>query len=395
MERNVRKTMKFFFPMHIGCGNRGCEGIIRGTINILKPDKNNVYLLEMNENELVNDNKLNISNIANLRVRDKNSMMIKIMHKFKLCEEKYCINPYKAFLNLVDNESVVFFSGGDLYCYEDTVKQNFYIQKYLNKKKIDTILWGASLEKKHLTKNVVEQMKNFRFIICRESLSIENLESVNIKENVFLVPDPAFSLEPIETQLPSCFNNSKVIGINISSMVNEGRTDLNTKFGRNIINLIKYILATTDDNILLIPHVIWSRQDDQIIIQELMNRISCSERVSMLSIHNLNYLEIRYIIGHCRLFIGARTHSVVSAYAMHVPTLALGYSIKARGIAKDLNINSNLIYDTKNIQNDYELCDYFSYLVQNELQISRDLEKKMVNYVKASYNSYKILKKYL
>lgn len=386
--------MDFFFPMHVGCGNRGCEGIIRGTINILKPEKSNVYLLEMNEKELINDNKLNISDIANLHVRDKNSLVIKIMHKLRLCEKKYYINPYKAFFNLTDNQSVVFFSGGDLYCYDDTVKQNYYIQKYLNKKNIDTVLWGASIEKKQLTRNVVEQMKNFKFIICRESLSIENLESANIKENVFLVPDPAFSLEPIVTKLPSCFNDRKVIGINISNMVNGGGTDLNTKFGRNIINLIEYILATTNDNILLIPHVIWSRQDDQIIIQELMNKISCSERVSTLSIHNLGYLEIRYIIGHCRLFIGARTHSVVSAYAMHIPTLALGYSIKARGIAKDLNINSNLVFDTRNILNDYELCDHFSYLVQNELQISRGLEKEMVDYVKTSYDSYEILKQY-
>ena len=36
------------------------------------------------------------------------------------------------------------------------------------------------------------------------------------------------------------------------------------------------------------------------------------------------------------MFIGARTHATIAAYSSCVPTLVVGYSIKARGIAKDL-----------------------------------------------------------
>ena len=42
------------------------------------------------------------------------------------------------------------------------------------------------------------------------------------------------------------------------------------------------------------------------------------------------------MISQCRFFIGSRTHSVIAAYSSGVPTLALGYSIKSKGIAQDI-----------------------------------------------------------
>ena len=32
--------MKFYFPIHLDAGNRGCEGIAKGTALLLKEDKN-------------------------------------------------------------------------------------------------------------------------------------------------------------------------------------------------------------------------------------------------------------------------------------------------------------------------------------------------------------------
>ena len=41
-------------------------------------------------------------------------------------------------------------------------------------------------------------------------------------------------------------------------------------------------------------------------------------------------------IARMRFFIGARTHATIAAYSNCVPTLVLGYSVKSKGIAKDL-----------------------------------------------------------
>ena len=47
-------------------------------------------------------------------------------------------------------------------------------------------------------------------------------------------------------------------------------------------------------------------------------------------------LRDRGYIARMRLFVGARTHATIAAYSSAVPTLTIGYSVKARGIARDL-----------------------------------------------------------
>ena len=60
-------------------------------------------------------------------------------------------------------------------------------------------------------------------------------------------------------------------------------------------------------------------------------------------------------ISKCRFFLGARTHAMISAYSVCVPSIALGYSIKSKGISKDLKMP------------DYTLIDYRNLKKQNEL----------------------------
>ena len=45
---------------------------------------------------------------------------------------------------------------------------------------------------------------------------------------------------------------------------------------------------------------------------------------------------MKYAISKCRYFIGARTHSTIAALSSEIPTLSIGYSIKARGINEDI-----------------------------------------------------------
>ncbi len=49
-----------------------------------------------------------------------------------------------------------------------------------------------------------------------------------------------------------------------------------------------------------------------------------------------NASETKWIISKMRLFAGARTHSTIAALSSYVPTLSFAYSIKAKGINKDV-----------------------------------------------------------
>ena len=107
-------------------------------------------------------------------------------------------------------------------------------------------------------------------------------------------------------------------------------------------------------------------------------RYNNSQRISVLNIDDLNYCQIRYIISKCRFFIGARTHAVISAYSTCVPTIALGYSIKSRGIAKDLNIDNDFVVNSKEIVN---LAERLKKLVLNEHNIKKNMEEVMPSYI--------------
>jgi polysaccharide pyruvyl transferase WcaK-like protein len=45
---------------------------------------------------------------------------------------------------------------------------------------------------------------------------------------------------------------------------------------------------------------------------------------------------MKWIIAQCSVFAGARTHSTIAALSSGVPTLSIGYSLKARGINRDI-----------------------------------------------------------
>lgn len=385
MKKNEKKV---FFPMHIGSGNRGCAGISEGIIKTLNLKKENTYLLEMNEEELIQDSKFGLSNIAILkkRVPLENNLVLystyRILNKLKFPLLWFKTYPYHKFLNLIKEEDVVFFTGGDLFCYPDMAKINCYIQNKMAKKNVTTFLWGASIEEKLITKNMIRTFKSFDGIIVRESISKKTLEKIGIN-NVSCYPDPAFSLDPVVIELPQKLLKKKLIGINLSDFVGQN-IKLDSIFGKNIINLFNYILKYTNYTIVLIPHVLWEDQDDRNVCK-MIEEYFKNDRIVYMNTENYNYLQIRYFISKCDLFIGARTHSVISAYSTCVPAIALGYSVKSHGIAKDLGLDKKLVVDYRNLVTEYELLDSFKYLVKNKVEIADNLNKIMPEYRKKSF----------
>lgn len=124
-----------------------------------------------------------------------------------------------------------------------------------------------------------------------------------------------------------------MLGLNISPMIvdNEKTPGITMQ---NYKALISHILETTDLHIALIPHVVWESNDDRKPIRQLYEAFASTGRV--IELPDGSAPELKGYISRCEMFIGARTHATIAAYSSCVPTLVVGYSIKARGIAKDL-----------------------------------------------------------
>lgn len=378
--------MKYFFPTHCDCGNRGCEAILKATALLLDIDKDSIVALS---NDVAADKQLHIDTYASLESPHSRTTFENIILKIKnrLVHDSYlkrCLiynYRYGKFLSQVTYDDIVMSTGGDMFCYDDN--EAVYTSSVVQDRGIMTILWGCSVGEKNLTPNKLIVLKHFDMIYVRESLSRDALLAAGLK-NVVLYPDPAFILKPEPFALPEWLIEGNTLGINISNYV-LGGFSLDTEFARELLSLIDFVLANTNMNIMLVPHVLWKDQDDTIVSKLISDHYIPSNRVYTLNTYELGYCQIRYAISKCRFFIGARTHSVISAYSTYVPTIALGYSIKAKGIAQDLGLPIETIVDSKSAIKKDMLIQSFQYLQNNEMMLKMHLDKVMPDYVQSVY----------
>lgn len=393
---NRKKQGTLFLPFNLGSGNRGCEGIIEGIFAILG-EEFHYKLLDIDEKEKRRDILWGINQFAEIYVKsdlDEFELIPKYVHKILrrmgFGKKFYKILPYLHFVKSATDKDIILFTGGDLFCYDAMAELNSNLHRAIKKRNLKTILYGCSISKEFLYDSVVNQLKNFDLIVCRESISIENLRESGITKNVLYCPDPAFVLEPRKCSLMKCFDK-KVIGINLSNLVGFNYT-MDSMYAKNIEKLIKYIIQNTEYYILLIPHVVWKDQDDREICCYFNKKFSATKRISILDINGLSYTQIRYVISNCSMFIGARTHSVISAYSTSVPTLALGYSVKSRGIARDLGIEEKFVLDCKHLTEENEMTDRFKILLEKKEVLHKHLLDRLPEYKKHSFDGNLFIK---
>ena len=371
--------MKYYFPIHSNGGNRGCEAIAKGTALILKEKKENLIGL-CTDMEL--DHRLRLDEYVTLQPKRKRNLSFHIENKLYKClvhnewKRKSFVYRYEyaPFLSQMQKGDVMLSTGGDMMCYNEN--EVIYTVNHLYKRGIHSILWGCSIGENNLTPRKLDALKHFSLIYARESITKEVLANHGLN-NVFVYPDPAFLLEPIYCELPDCFTKGKVIGINLSNYV-MGGFDLNSVFAKEVDQLFANILQLNDFQVLLIPHVMWKNQDDRIISNLVAEKYK-SKRIHVLDSDKLNYCQIRYVISQCVCFIGARTHAVISAYSTSTPAIAIGYSIKSRGIAKDIGMPEETIVDSTNISKN-KLLDAFHFSLSEAENIRKHLQDTMNGY---------------
>lgn len=386
------RNINTFLPMNCGSGNRGCEAIARGTSEILSLDKGKTFLYDFNDKEMALDLKLGLDSIGELKYYASSTFYSlaerafhKAMNKVGITNFRSNIYPYSTLIKELEPDDLILLTGGDLYCYEYHLRKNTqFVMSLKKQKKGKIVLWGATIEPSLLNQESVEGLKALDKITVRESLSYEALINLGINKNVEQYSDPAFVLKPLEVELPESFMKSGVVGINVSNLVNGG-FELNTEFSRNLIRLIEYILKFTDMQIMFIPHVTWKGQDDRIISNAIAKMFEESKRVHVLKMDAMSYQEIRYVISKCKFFLGGRTHSMISAYSTCVPSIALGYSIKSKGIARDLSLPEELVINCKKLTSDTDLLRAFEFLVENESEVRNTLSNRMGEYIQSSY----------
>ena len=193
-----------------------------------------------------------------------------------------------------------------------------------------------------------------------------------------MIPDTAFKLSTIQNPLPNGFIEKNTVGINISPLISQYETKPGITRA-NYEHLIETILSETTMNIALIPHVVWRHNDDRIPLNHLYQKYKGTQRVVMIEDHNA--MILKGYISRCRFLIAARTHASIAGYSTGVPTLVVGYSVKAKGIATDLfGTETNYVIPVDQFKSINDLSDTFEWLMKSEKQIINRYQEHLSAY---------------
>lgn len=165
--------------------------------------------------------------------------------------------------------------------------------------------------------------------------------------------DVAFGMEPrprrggIDARLTAWFDERdqgpgpEVIGLNVSGLVWSSRERAKgygfvLDYRTLILELSRWFLANTDVRIALVPHVVpepGHYESDPGANADLLQELGIAAEGRVLALAPpYGPAEIKAEIARCDWFHGTRMHATIAALATGVPTSAVAYSPKFRGI---------------------------------------------------------------
>jgi polysaccharide pyruvyl transferase WcaK-like protein len=373
---------KFLLYGHGGSYNHGAEAIVKCTIRRLREKYPNAYII-LSSNFPEQDREFGV-NTDEIIGPD---MAAWTAEKSAPSEQKETLARamYADALASVTPDTTLLSVGGDNFCYPNWHRLAVFQQEAVQKN-AKSILWGCSVEPSALTPEMADVLGSYTHILARESRTYNMLRKHGINTALQLLPDPAFLLEPKPVELPDGFETEKIVGINISPLVIR-KEYIPGIVKENFLNLINFILAETDMNVMLIPHVTMPMDNDYSALVELGQSLPSSfhSRV-LLAGEKHSVAELKSLVSKCRLLVCARTHASIAAYSSGVPALVIGYSVKSKGIAEDLGLNE-FVLDIAEIKSPYFVRDMFKYLNARTDEVKSNLNEKLPPYM-AQINNY-------
>lgn len=363
--------------------NHGCEAITRTTVKLLEPICEKIYCSTTNlsyEKELpsycewVEYSYYRKPTLVNRVISKAERVLLKTN---KYAESK----PWLKNMDEVFDESQLALSvGGDNYC-NGSYEWLYSVHDSAVQRGLKTVLWGASIDESSLkNQKMREDFLKFDLLCMRESVSQKI--ALQFHPNVKLYPDPAFLLDSIQLSWPGYAEDNvpEFIGFNASptTIACEQKPGL---LMENYDCALADILENTNYHVALIPHVIYHQKyGDYEVLKQLYEKYKETKRVVLIGDNNCSVLK--GYIGRCKVFVTARTHASIAAYSLCVPTLVLGYSSKARGIAADLfGTEEHYVLPVQSIRENEELKHGVQWLLHNEQKIRQHLQSVMPDYI--------------
>ena len=384
--------------------NRGCEAILRGTTAILRDQFGECRFIS---NYFPTPGSHDEKNEIDPAVIHRPFPILK-RYSLAWIEEqisrKVFRQPYNSrqvsqvFHRSLREAEVVLMLGGDNFSLDypngDT---HFKICRMAVEANVPLVIWGASVGP--FTKDpayeewAAKELAKMDLICARETATVEYLDSIGVTKNVILTADPSFLLQPVASGLPVEIEKALqegCIGLNLSPLlsryvkINDSVSSL-TAWMAVAVEIVQNLLQDVPMPILLIPHVTsedgYTGRDDYLFLKSLAESLNEPQRVFLLG-PDLNAAQLKWVISRVRAFAGARTHSTLAAISTCVPTICIGYSMKATGIARDVYNHLDWLIPGQDLVEDRTILkDRFITLLSQEAEIRDHLEHKKAEFV--------------
>ncbi|MCI3927150.1 polysaccharide pyruvyl transferase family protein [Paenibacillus sp. TRM 82003] len=185
-------------------------------------------------------------------------------------------------------------------------------------------------------------------IYVREMISLKWLEEMGIKRSVEVVPDSAFCMDMEPSERADAIL-SEVRGKHVGPIVGLTVRDWNfpevgdsdhyrLKYVKSVSETILFLEQTYGAKVLLMPQVLGPNpfNDDRNISREIL-KFSGAKYAELLD-YDLPPRQLKYLYSGVDMFIGTRMHSNIFALSSCVPTVAINYEHKTRGIMEMLGL---------------------------------------------------------
>lgn len=372
--------MNIMMFAHSGSLNRGCEAIVRSTVSLLKQRTSEAKLYLASDHPETDRGIPGLDGLfdgspRNLARYSKDwfvaSMRVKMFQ-----DESYALRKiHHNIISRIKDMDICLSIGGDNYCYGE--QPGWYeINRRIKTEGKMLVLWGCSIGEEDMSPRKLEDLKLFDLILTRETLTYEMLRGKGLT-SVRLVADPAFTMEAEWLELPAGWQEGNTIGLNYSPLVQKR----NPESKDAVVRLIHHIIEMTDMTIALTPHVFDEGNNDYEILNDFYQMFKHTQRIVLLP-EKLSATQYKGYIARMRMFIGARTHATIAAYSNFIPTLVLGYSVKSKGIAKDLFGEEKLVLGIQELSDYEKLIGAFHEMLRDEKQLVKQLKNvipEMIN----------------
>lgn len=405
--------LKFFIPEIIPSLNKGEAAIFKGIVKTLDcVGDNEIYLLSVHPE--IDGPRYDIDNVKIITgdtlitpaLYNNNKIYLGLSHIRATIKHVFFFLLYKILrskaLNIMKGSLWKTYAKSDVIIVgHDGSFSYFHLTLILFCKAIGKpiVVYGASMlpwiKSNPIIRSLVKFcLKKADLVTLREELSKQQLVEIGaLNDHTYVTADKAFLLEPASEKIIDDVMTREgikkdkdrlLVGFTVAygtRVFKEAFSEINDpeekrdRHSTVIASLIDHLVEKHNAHVVLIDHTIGfgDKYDDRIAAGDVYDKVNNKESTTFMN-NEYTPEELKGLIGRCDLLVGERTHSVIAATSMGVPSLMITYptDYRTHGIIGQMLGQEKWIYNCRTMRTE-TLIDHANKLLENKEAVRRDL----------------------